>query len=68
MPVVSTHAHIGLLYYYSCIYQVSMQANKTCKICGKTCARANQNARVYFVQTKDACMLFVKTMMHMAAD
>ena len=31
-------------------------------------AYANQNAQVQFVQAKDARMLFVKTMMHMAAD
>ena len=33
-----------------------------------THAHANQNARVQFVQTKDGCMLFVQTMMHVAAD
>ena len=32
------------------------------------CARANQNARVNFMQIKDAHVLFMQTMMHMAAD
>ena len=31
-------------------------------------ARANQNARVQFVQTKNACALFVQSMMHTAAE
>ena len=33
-----------------------------------TRARANQNARVQFVETKDTRVLFVQTMMHTAAD
>ena len=33
-----------------------------------TRAHANQNARVQFVQTKDAHALFVQTMMHVTAD
>ena len=32
-----------------------------------THARANQNAQVQFMQTKDARVLFVQTMMHVAA-
>ena len=33
-----------------------------------TRAQANQNARVQFVQTIGACVLFMQTMMHTAAD
>ena len=43
--------------------------NETRKMCGKnTHTRANQNAQVQFVQTKDARELFMQTMMYMAAD
>ena len=33
-----------------------------------TRAHANQNAQVQFVQTKNVCMLFMQSMMHMAAE
>ena len=61
---VSTHAHIWFIRtYYSCTYMPSQTARRL-----NTCARANQNARVQFVQTKNARALFVQSMMHTAAE
>ena len=80
---VSTHARIWVTTYYSCICQVRVHDTRNgwkkthvlvqtkmheCSSWKNTRARANQNARVQFVETKDTRVLFVQTMMHTAAD
>ena len=65
---VSTHALIWVTTYYSCIYMPSQSARHAKWVEKNTRARANQNARVQFVETKDTRVLFVQTMMHTAAD
>ena len=60
---VSTHAHILVYTYVLFVYMPSQTA---CQL--NTRARANQNARVQFMQTKNARVLFVQSMMHMAAE
>ena len=57
--VVSTHAHIWLTMYYSCICQARVHANEAHEMCGKnTRDHGNQNTRVQFMQTK--CMSAVR--------
>ena len=81
---VSTHARIWVTTYVLLVYMPSQSARhakwveKThvlvqtkmheCSSWKNTRARANQNARVQFVETKDTRVLFVQTMMHTAAD
>ena len=61
---VSMHAHTYLVYTYVLFVYVPSQT--ACQL--NTRAHANQNARVQFVQTKNACMLFMQSMMHTAAE
>ena len=80
---VSTHARIWVTTYYSCICQARVHDTRNgwkktrvlmqtkmheCSSWKNTRARANQNARVQFVETQDTRVLFVQTMMHTAAD
>ena len=61
---VSTLAHNYLVYtYVLLVYMPSQTAHQL-----NTCAHANQNARVQFVQTKYAHALFVQSMMCTAAE
>ena len=70
-----THERIWFIMYWLCIWQARVHANETremCHVCSCEPKRtsaicANKNVRVYSVQTKDACTLFVQTMMHTTA-
>ena len=65
--VVSTHARIWLITYV-CITHVYAKPECMPIKHKNTCGYAHQNAIVQSMQTKDACVLFVQTMMHIAAD
>ena len=57
--VVSMHTHIWFTTYHSCICHARVHVTETHEMCGKTCAYANQYARVRCMQTKDANILLM---------
>ena len=66
--VVSTRARIWLTTYVCITHVYAKPECMPIKHTKNTCACAHQNAIVQSMQTKDACVLFMQTMMHMAAD